>query len=86
MPAVEALGVIAITVMVATYALENRAPAFIAAFAGGCALAALYALLIGSWPFFAAESVWAVIAIRRWRIAARGEACGVRRSGRAGDG
>lgn len=71
MPATEALGAVAITVMVASYALERRAPIFVAVFAGGCALAALYALLIGSWPFLVAESIWAVVALRRWREAVR---------------
>lgn len=73
MPAVEALGVIAITIMVGSYALERRAPVFIAVFAGGCALAALYAFLIGAWPFFVAESIWAVIAFRRWLTLRRSE-------------
>ena len=63
---VEALGVIAITIMVASYALEARHHLFIAAFASGCALACVYAWLIGSWPFMVAEGIWAVIALRRW--------------------
>lgn len=74
MHAVETLGVVAIAVMVASYAFEKRAPYFIGIFAGGCALAAFYAFLIGSWPFFIAESVWALIALRRWRIAERNRA------------
>ncbi len=68
---IEALGIAAITIMVASYALENRNPVFIAIFAGGCALAAVYALLIGSIPFLIAEGIWSVIAFRRWRAAVR---------------
>ena len=62
----EVLGIVAIIIMVASYALEKRAPVFIAIFALGCAMAAFYALLIGSYPFLIAESIWAVIAFRRW--------------------
>ena len=43
---IEALGIIAIVTMVASYALERRGAVFIAIFAAGCALAAVYAYLI----------------------------------------
>lgn len=69
MDMVEALGVVAITIMVISYALESRAPGWIAVFAFGCALAALYALLIGSVPFLIAEGLWSLIAVRRWSVA-----------------
>jgi len=64
----ELLGIIAIVIMVGSYALENRATIFIATFALGCALAAFYAWLIGSTPFQIAEGIWAVIAARRWYL------------------
>ena len=64
--ATEAVGVTAISVMVSSYALERRHRIFVAIFAVGCALAAVYALLIESYPFLIAESVWCVIATRRW--------------------
>ncbi|WP_421724476.1 hypothetical protein [Bauldia sp.] len=67
MPGVEALGVVAVIIMVASYALERRDPIFVAIFSFGCALAAFYAFLIGSYPFLAAEGIWAFIAFRRWR-------------------
>ena len=63
---VETLGLIAIVIMVGSYALEERSHVFIATFAFGCALAAFYAYLIGSIPFLIAEGIWAVIAVRRW--------------------
>ena len=66
---IEALGVIAITIMVASYALEERHSCWVLVFSFGCALAALYALLIGSLPFLVAEGIWAVIAFTRWRRA-----------------
>lgn len=70
---VESLGIIAVVIMVTSYALERRGSIFIAIFAGGCALAAFYAFLIGSYPFLAAEGVWALVAVRRWRLARRAE-------------
>ena len=70
-PPVEILGIVAIATMVVCYALEKRGTVFIAAFAAGCALAALYAYLIGSYPFLVAEAIWAVVAARRWQVARR---------------
>ncbi len=70
-PPVEILGIVAIATMVVCYALERRGTVFIAAFAAGCALAAVYAYLIGSYPFLVAEGIWAVVAARRWQVARR---------------
>ncbi|MDE0383225.1 MAG: hypothetical protein OXI22_05020 [Defluviicoccus sp.] len=70
-PPVEILGIVAIATMVVCYALERRGTVFIAAFAAGCALAAVYAYLIGSYPFLIAEAIWAVVAARRWQVARR---------------
>ncbi len=70
-PPVEILGIVAIATMVTCYALEKRGTFFIAAFAVGCALAAVYAYLIDSYPFLVAEGVWAVVAARRWQVARR---------------
>lgn len=64
--AIETLGIIAITAMVVFYALENNSRIFILLFSVACALSAIYAWLIGSYPFLIAESIWAVIAARRW--------------------
>ena len=66
---IEALGIVAIVTMVASYALERRGTVFIAIFAAGCALAAVYAYLIESYPFLVAEGIWALIAARRWYVA-----------------
>ena len=60
------LGLIAVVIMVGSYALEAKHTAFILIFAFGCALAAIYAWLIGSTPFLIAEGVWALLAIKRW--------------------
>jgi hypothetical protein len=63
----EIFGICAITVMVAAYAFEGRHHMMILLFATGCAGAAFYALLIGSYPFMIAEAIWAFIAFWRWR-------------------
>jgi hypothetical protein len=69
-------GLFAVLVMVLCYAMENRHPAFILAFAVSCVLASVYGFLQGAWPFGLVEAVWSVIAIQRWwtttRIAAGG--------------
>ncbi len=68
---IEYMGIAAVTIMVIAYALEQCDPVFILIFAFGCALAAVYAWLIGSLPFWAAEGIWALIALHRWRRAIR---------------
>jgi len=69
MAAIELLGIVAISIMVVSYALERRGRIYIAIFALGCALAAIYAFYIHSYPFLIAEGLWSVIAIQRWRQA-----------------
>ena len=67
MAALTVFGVLAVTSMMAFYALEDRSPAFILAFAGACLLASAYGFLQGAWPFGVVEAVWAGVAVRRWR-------------------
>ena len=67
---IEAFGLISVSAMVLFYSLEARSPTYLLAFAGSCLSAAAYAALIGSWPFAAVESLWSVIAFRRWRLSA----------------
>lgn len=59
-------GVLALTFMMAMYALERRRPAFILAFAVGCLASAAYGFLAGAWPFGVVEAIWSVIAVRRY--------------------
>jgi len=59
-------GVIAVTFMMAMYALERRHPAFVLAFSGGCLASAAYGFLSGAWPFGVVEAIWSVIAVRRY--------------------
>lgn len=67
MPIVEVIGIVAVSIMVISYALEDRHPFYIAIFAFGCAMAAVYALLIDAYPFVIAESIWSLVAFTRWR-------------------
>jgi hypothetical protein len=60
-------GVVALTFMMAMYALERRGRAFVLAFAAGCVLSSGYGFVSGAWPFGVVEVVWAVIALGRWR-------------------
>jgi hypothetical protein len=62
-----AFGLLSVTAMLLFYALEDRNPAYILAFAGACGLASLYGFLQGAWPFGLVEAIWALIAVQRWR-------------------
>ena len=64
-------GVIALTFMMAMYALEGRHRGFILAFALGCMLASSYGFLSGAWPFGTVEAIWSLVALRRYWVAAR---------------
>ena len=62
-----AFGLFSVTAMLVSYALEDRNPAYILAFAGACALASIYGFIQGAWPFGVVEAIWALIAVHRWR-------------------
>ncbi len=72
MDALTLFGLFAVIAMLATYALEDRSPWFVLAFAGACVLGSAYGFLQGAWPFGMVEAVWAVIAVLRWRARAKG--------------
>jgi hypothetical protein len=59
-------GRLAFTLMLFFYALEDRSPAFVLAFAGGCLASAVYGFLQGAWPFGLIEIAWTTVALRRW--------------------
>lgn len=61
-------GLFAVTAMLVTYALEDRSPGFILAFAGACLLGSIYGFLQGAWPFGVIEAIWAAVAVRRWQL------------------
>ena len=60
-------GLFAVTAMLVCYALEDRSPWFVLAFAGACALGSVYGFLQGAWPFGIVEAIWSLVAVRRWR-------------------
>jgi len=64
-------GLFAVTAMLLCYAMEKRDPLFILAFAFSCALGSVYGFLQGAWPFGIVELIWSIVAVRRWRQAAR---------------
>ena len=61
-------GLLAVSAMLVFYALEDRSPWYILAFAGACALASLYGFLQGAWPFGVVEAIWSAVAVHRWRV------------------
>ena len=68
MDALSLFGLLAVSAMLVTYALEDRSHWYILAFAAACALGSIYGFLQGAWPFGLVEAVWAGVALRRWRI------------------
>ena len=66
MDALAAFGLLAVTMMLVCYALEDRSRWYVLAFAVACGLGSAYGFLQGAWPFGIVEAVWALIAVRRW--------------------
>ena len=64
-----AFGVLAASTMVTSYALEDRHRHWIAMFAIGCAATAVYGVLTGAWIFAVLETLWAIVAIRKFLVA-----------------
>jgi hypothetical protein len=60
-------GLVAVSLMLVTYALEDRSRWFVLGFAGACVLASAYGFLQGAWPFGIVEAIWAIVALLRWR-------------------
>jgi hypothetical protein len=61
-------GLFAVTAMLVCYALEDRSPWFILAFAVACMLGSAYGFLQGAWPFGLVEAIWSIVALRRWHL------------------
>lgn len=59
-------GLLAVTLMLVCYTLEDRSNWFVLAFAGACILASVYGFLQGAWPFGVLEAVWSIVALQRW--------------------
>jgi hypothetical protein len=71
--ALTAFGLFAVTLMLLSYALEKHSPWFILAFAFACVLGSIYGFLQGAWPFGLVESIWSVVALRRWWLTRKWE-------------
>jgi hypothetical protein len=77
-------GLLAVSGMLLCYALEDRSPWFVLAFAGACVAGSAYGFLQGAWPFGLVEAVWALVALRRWQtLAPAGSAKGTAGAARA---
>ena len=61
-----AFGLLAVSLTLLFYALEDRSPMFVLAFGGGCLASAVYGFLQGAWPFGLIEIAWTIVALRRW--------------------
>jgi hypothetical protein len=59
-------GLLAVSAMLITYALEGKSHWFVLFFAGSCALGSIYGFLQGAWPFGVVEAIWSLVALRRW--------------------
>jgi hypothetical protein len=68
MSALSLFGLAAVTAMLIFYAVEDRSPWFVLAFAVACALGSTYGFLQGAWPFGLVEAIWACVAVYRWRM------------------
>lgn len=67
MDALTLFGLLSVSAMLVFYALEDRSPWFVLAFAAACAMGSVYGFLQGAWPFGVVEAAWTLIALKRWR-------------------
>ena len=58
MDALTLFGLVAVALMLITYACEERSPWFVLGFAVACALGSVYGFLQGAWPFGVVEAIW----------------------------
>lgn len=65
-----AFGLVAVSLMLVFYTLERRSRWCVLGFAAACAMGSVYGFLQGAWPFGIVESIWALVALRRWQTAA----------------
>jgi hypothetical protein len=59
-------GLIAVTAMLAFYAIEEKSPWCVLGFAGACVMGSVYGFLQGAWPFGLVEGVWSLVAFNKW--------------------
>jgi hypothetical protein len=59
-------GLVAVSLMLLFYALEDRSSIYVLGFAAACLMGSLYGFLQGAWPFGLVEAIWSIVAARRW--------------------
>ena len=72
MDALTTFGALSVAAMLLFYALEERSPWFVLAFAAACLASSAYGFLQGAWPFGVVELIWSGVAVRRWWDRRRG--------------
>ncbi|MFL0413713.1 hypothetical protein [uncultured Sphingomonas sp.] len=60
-------GLVAVSLMLICYAMEDRSPSWVLGFALSCMLGSAYGFLQGAWPFGVVEAIWSLVALNRWR-------------------
>jgi hypothetical protein len=65
-------GLVAVSLTLLFYMLEDRSPWFVLAFGGGCLASAVYGFLQGAWPFGLVEIAWTLAAVYRWNAQRHG--------------
>ena len=66
-----AFGSVAVGVMFVSYWLEPRSRWFVLVFAVASALTAVYSGLVAVYPITVIESLWALVALRRFTVRSR---------------
>ena len=64
-------GLVAVSLMLLFYALEDHSSIYVLGFAAACLMGSLYGFLQGAWPFGLVEAVWSIVAARRWWLLRR---------------
>ena len=59
-------GTVAVPVMFLSYTLEDRSRWYVLLFAGACVATAIYSALEGIYPIMVVESLWALVALKRF--------------------
>ncbi len=64
-------GLVAVSLMLLFYALEDRGSWARLGFACACGLGSVYGFLQGAWPFGVVEAIWSLVALRRFALSLR---------------
>jgi len=68
-------GAASVTAMMIFYALESRHRSYTFAFAFACFASSAYGWLAGTWPFGIVETIWGLVALRKWWMRGRSANC-----------